>query len=803
MLIQDDKKKSDSNDDIKVNFIANAGVKDIVGRGLIYNDNVAIIELIKNSKDAFSSKVILEFTDIIKPKDMLEGLIPEPTIVIKDYGIGMSRESIKNKWLNIAYSEKKGIKNQQYAGNKGVGRFSCDRLGKTLELYTKSKDDEYLKLFIDWTKFENKGQNDEISSVPLKIEILEEKQFLDEINEVEFKQGTVLFIKNLRSEWSEKKLKKLLSEIEKFSPVLDQSFTVHFKTNIEPKDKYLKSRVNKDINNNILDKLSFKTTYIKSSIDDLGQEINTKLYFQGEIIYEYTASNPYSSLRSISAEIHYLDSLSKSYFTKSFGVQPNSYGSIFLFYNSFRISPYGNEKNDWLGLDQRKSQGTSRNFGTREVIGKIEITDRDDTFSVITSREGLAHNQAYYELVAYDPDEKVTLANNKEEYGYITTIIRQLENFVVKGTDWNRLIDKQGEQKSVSFEDIIRDPNRFTVKELSSDTVRKATESIKNIHFDIKKLNVNDDVISRVQAINDEKHRKFISDFIETTQDKTLEDLSPKEKGVVKKLLEVSQNRVIEANDRVKKAEVKTKQVENNLKIEKKKQAYLLATRRTLSEDADGLVHTIKINNIEIKEGIDSLIDSVEYEELTKEEVIAKLGAIKLYALKSLKMAEIATRSGFDQDIDIRTVDIVQYIKEYIDIYANSSGDNSVKVIVSGDELAFLRSISVLNLSIVLDNFLSNATKWGAETVEFLFNLIDGKLNLIISDDGLGMSSLFAESPDEIFSLGVRDTPPQGFSGSGIGLYYSRTLLKEMGATVEFIGNGAGLSGASFRVEFK
>lgn len=32
-------------------FKANAGVKDIVGRGLIYDDNIAIIELVKNSKD--------------------------------------------------------------------------------------------------------------------------------------------------------------------------------------------------------------------------------------------------------------------------------------------------------------------------------------------------------------------------------------------------------------------------------------------------------------------------------------------------------------------------------------------------------------------------------------------------------------------------------------------------------------------------------------------------------------------------------------------------------------------------------
>ncbi len=102
MLVRDDidiKLDTEEKDEnsLNVNFIANAGVKDIVGRGLIYNDNVAIIELIKNSKDATSSKVILELRDIIKPRDMLDEITPEPTIVIKDYGVGMSKKGIKEK----------------------------------------------------------------------------------------------------------------------------------------------------------------------------------------------------------------------------------------------------------------------------------------------------------------------------------------------------------------------------------------------------------------------------------------------------------------------------------------------------------------------------------------------------------------------------------------------------------------------------------------------------------------------------------------------------------------------------------
>ena len=304
-------RNNDSNE-LEVNFIANAGIKDIVGRGLIYNDNVAIIELIKNSKDANSSKVILEFNDITNKNSPL---ISEGKIIIKDFGHGMTKSDIKDKWLNIAYSEKKHSKIKEYAGNKGVGRFSCDRLGSYLELYTKSKNDDFLKLSINWEDFENKGKSDVISDISLKIEILEKAHFLEQINEFEFGQGTVLIISKLRSDWPEQKLKKLIAEIEKFSPSLDNDFQVFFKSNSQFEDKELIQKKNKKINNNILEKLAFKTTYIKSFIDKTGQYIETFLYFQGELVYKYKANNPYKLLKNISVEFHYLDSLSKSCLT--------------------------------------------------------------------------------------------------------------------------------------------------------------------------------------------------------------------------------------------------------------------------------------------------------------------------------------------------------------------------------------------------------------------------------------------------------------------------------------------------------
>jgi len=786
--------------ELNVNFIANAGIKDIVGRGLIYNDNVAIIELIKNSKDANSSKVFLEFNDIANKNSPL---VSEGKIIIKDFGHGMTKADIKDKWLNIAYSEKRHSKVKEYAGNKGVGRFSCDRLGSYLELYTKSKNDDFLKLSINWKDFENKGKSDVISDISLKIEILEKNYFLEQINEFEFDQGTVLIISKLRSDWPEQKLKKLIAEIEKFSPSLDDDFQVFFKSNSRFEDKELIQKKNKKINNNILEKLAFKTTYIKSFIDKTGQYIETFLYFQGELVYKYKANNPYKLLKSISVEFHYLDSLSKSYFTKNFGIKPNSYGSIFLFYNNFRISPYGNEKNDWLGLDQRKSQGTSRNFGTRELIGRIDVTDHDETFAVITSREGLVHNEAYFELVAFDPEEKALLDNGKNEYGYVTTIIRQLESFVVKGIDWNRLEDKWGKLLSVSSDDVLKNPDRFYTKELSVDLIKKEVLKIKDSIFDLLDFEIDSKILSKIQSINHEKYSGFLKDFIEKTEDKSLEDLSPKEKGIVKTLIQATQKKVNEANFEVKKAREETKKVTQNLEIEKKKQAYLLATRRTLSDDADGLIHTIKLNSTEIIEGIDFLTTGIQFDELDKDEIIKKLSEINLYAVKNLAMSELATRSGFDREMDSTTIDLVQYIKEYFEIYWEEYSNSDTKCEFLNANFEYTKNISVLNLSIILDNFMSNSEKWGADIMQLNFSNQNGNLEILISDNGYGLSEIFLDNSLEIFNLGVRDESPTGHSGSGIGLHYAKKLLNDMDGEIEFVGNDIELSGACFKVIFK
>ena len=84
------------------------------------------------------------------------------------------------------------------------------------------------------------------------------------------------------------------------------------------------------------------------------------------------------------------------------GVNIVEYGSVFMYKNGFRIYPYGEEGEDRLLIDRRKQQGHFRYFGTRELIGRIEINGEQPELREITSRDGgLVKTKTYDKLVEF------------------------------------------------------------------------------------------------------------------------------------------------------------------------------------------------------------------------------------------------------------------------------------------------------------------------------------------------------------------------------------------------------------------
>ena len=204
-----------------VHFKTNVQLKSIIGKDLINDDNIAILELVKNSYDANSPKALIVFQNIkenddpqltitskTKDKNLKPFTSNTSRIIIQDFGVGMDTKDIRDKWINIAYSEKKSQKkkyNRILAGNKGVGRFSCDRLGEYLHLYSRKPNGKIAHLFVDWNEFEVEDNKDLlIQSIDLHLNEINPADFQKKTGYKLFKHGTLLEIIKLRSSWTHK-----------------------------------------------------------------------------------------------------------------------------------------------------------------------------------------------------------------------------------------------------------------------------------------------------------------------------------------------------------------------------------------------------------------------------------------------------------------------------------------------------------------------------------------------------------------------------------------------------------------------
>ena len=81
-----------------LSFRVSSGLKNLIGRDLISDKYISIFELVKNSYDAGASKVNISY---LISDDQI------PKIIISDNGKGMTYNDIIQKWLFVAYSEKK------------------------------------------------------------------------------------------------------------------------------------------------------------------------------------------------------------------------------------------------------------------------------------------------------------------------------------------------------------------------------------------------------------------------------------------------------------------------------------------------------------------------------------------------------------------------------------------------------------------------------------------------------------------------------------------------------------------------
>ena len=788
-----------------LNFKVSAGLKSILGQDLITDDYVAVLELVKNSYDAGAKKVLITFQ-------------PD-SIVIADDGMGMTMNDITDKWLFLAYSAKKTPAEssyrdhlrRHYAGAKGIGRMSCDRLGQTLIMETCHEGGKLERLDIDWSLFEQ-DQNKEFAEIGLPHQTLDREPIFPNDSFT----GTRLHISKLRTFWGRKAKLKLRRSLEKminpFSGIDDFEIEVISEDDrlIDAENSEAYNKVNGPIRNNIREVLEIKTTEIKSQVTK--GYVHTIVRDRGELMYEIKEPNPYRYVKDASISLFYLNRAAKNNFTRRMGVPPTQYGSIFLFRNDFRILPYGESGDDSLGLDRRAMQGYNRYLGTRDLFGRIDLhTDDLDLFKEVSSRNaGLIDNEASREL-----------------FEYFEKTHRRLERYVV-GVLWgDKFLSREyfksmddaskarkelqnNERDSETTTHLYRSPGSKVdfmqlVRSLAQNkdvTIVKFNETLANIvgHTDEYEL-LQEQLLDDLEDLANKTSSQSLKQSIDDTR-AALEKLVKQRVELEQRLKDAEARRDVaeqpakESQKQKEEADKKKQEAEKERNAQIAKNQYLSSVRNT-SKEVEDIVHTILISSTNLSSIINLVSMSLEDLGIHQAKLSQHLDRARFQVERIGKLASMITKADSALLREASRVDLKEYVREYLDNFRGS-----LNILIEDESNGeFFKRLPLLELSVVLDNLVSNAVKAEAKELRVIFHNTNSRTIYIdFADDGSGVDlTLF--TPETIFEEGV--TNRRG--GSGIGLSTIKEQMKKsVNGDIEFLGNGLHFTtGATFRLILK
>lgn len=430
----------------------------MLGDQLIKNEQIAVIELIKNAYDADADWVKVSFEGFTESLNITS----ESRIIIEDNGCGMTSERIEKSWMSPATpnkfskdgSERRTPKyNRIIQGEKGIGRYAMLKLGKTVNLTTRpanwllnsrgesesSKEytlcfdlSSYDSDFIDGAKDGNEGLY--LDELNFKLEDQSPNVFVEhdvainnlKFNKYENSHGTRIEISNLSGSWSLAKLKPIKDSFLRFGDLFNEVISSDEKQNSFTIGLYLNGAtlVNDEKSNDItLRNLIETQSVLQITNGHYSSESGLFTYKQNGIIKSVSIQE--NALRGLSVfrnhfqdkttkifrkvsdfgnfefdfyvfDLNSKDETSKYYLPKEAKSIIKEH-RIYLLRDNIRVLPYGDPDDDWLQIEVRRGTVRAGDFlSNDQIVGRIKITKFGNPhLKDKTNREGLIEEGNY------------------------------------------------------------------------------------------------------------------------------------------------------------------------------------------------------------------------------------------------------------------------------------------------------------------------------------------------------------------------------------------------------------------------
>ncbi|QDZ14667.1 MULTISPECIES: sensor histidine kinase [Micrococcales] len=407
-----------------------------LGSDLISSDKVALIELVKNSYDADAGVVLIRFRGPLKAG--------EGGIEVWDDGHGMDAATLQSSWLDIATDTKRrnprSDGGRRVLGEKGIGRLATARLGEEMLLTTRKQDADEVKLLIDWTDFDREDAY--LDEIEVAWEVGAPDVFaangaaaaaFSELDADGWHQerGTVLQVDRLSREWTRDDLLELRTALTRLirprpqgsgaGSAKDASTEPDFQIVLELTDV---DDTLEDLAGPIEPSADLRTPHyrLSGSIDVNGsatlhyeqqdppetQDIGVmQLWnledrppqagpFEFEIsVWDRDKTALQRSLQAANPE----NTAPSASDLKGFRDTMDEVAGVSIYRDGFRVLPFGETGDDWLGLDLRRVQSPTLRLSNNQIIGHVFIgADTNESLKDQSNREGILAGAAYADL---------------------------------------------------------------------------------------------------------------------------------------------------------------------------------------------------------------------------------------------------------------------------------------------------------------------------------------------------------------------------------------------------------------------
>ena len=395
-------------------FTVDSALLSEIGEKLVESAHIALVELVKNAYDADAQQLIVKINPQAKGG---------PEIHVIDDGSGMTLQDVQRYWMKIATTNKKrndvsARYGRPRTGSKGIGRFSCRRLGTHLRLLTVGAVEDHgleeTEVTFNWSRFQP-GTDISTVTCPGHTKRLSEG-----------KTGTTLIISgSLTDEWRKRGydfVKRQLAVLAANRGAKRRGFDEDPGFNVRLEAPGFHESIS-----------NLREALLIAGWGDLTVKVGS----------DGTAICTLNALKLGTKTVKYPQAVPNlAGLTAKIGIMPaqwvemrnreilsqgsrrdilDQWGGVYIRYKGFRVYPYGDPGNDWLNIDRdrgiRKAslsellqpfaarlQGVNPTrallsmFSAESYIGDVEIDHRASGFEMKASREGFVAGSAVESL---------------------------------------------------------------------------------------------------------------------------------------------------------------------------------------------------------------------------------------------------------------------------------------------------------------------------------------------------------------------------------------------------------------------